>query len=748
MNDHEEGGGRGGVPSRSAKVSRSNVLSRKLNNWAKMTNIESSMTKVLVATRELVEVLNEWSKFHVSENDVSDIYVKVVNEFNMLKHAFTISGIDMSDLQDIPDQLRSILEQTLSNDASKEVLDRYLPNIRETTVNLLQGLKRKQARHRIKVNGEAIQNRQTDPRRHTPTYYRPSTGAAGQSHRFSLVNSRPSTGASNISTSSPSRQLDSPQIPQQVQRLAPPDSIIKDDHESGALQRDSLSKLERREALGRRASKRFSDYNFGKLDANQHNNSRNNTPHHSPNMSLNKLKHGAANNNNNNGELAIVVAPSFEAAQTSPISATKTPAEYICVSPPPQTEVSASGAPVVSRDITLLLRLGDTTKKVVYDGSELTIAAIQLMFMEKFEYTPGQAPFPDILIRDVVSGADYVLEDLADVASSALLSIKPSSAFQDQIISQISELQTQQTLIMEKLSTEQPRVTSAPSGIVSASANLSPIKDYRDQVTCLKADLTSVLSSYDEFTSDITKSIVSLKQSKLTSMPASSLQLERGEMESVTQTLVSQLEELSDLVEDMRVDITQRQVRPAARNLTRVKQESAEAKAKLDALVQQMEERGPVWKEQWETQLQDIIEEQKFLFYTQTLVGDLQKDVEDVIRVFDDVQQCVEILNSQPRPLDVEEPEAVSPLQSRSAMLNQVKALNPDHESRVRAIAKAEEDQVRDRSVKRDEAPDGRFRRELEGFVGDNKLRPIGGVEAIDKTVSQREEQARRQTQV
>ncbi len=50
----------------------------------------------------------------------------------------------------MPELLRNILESTLSQEASVESLEKYLPKIRDIIINLLHGLKRKQQKLRQK----------------------------------------------------------------------------------------------------------------------------------------------------------------------------------------------------------------------------------------------------------------------------------------------------------------------------------------------------------------------------------------------------------------------------------------------------------------------------------------------------------------------------------------------------------------------------------------------------------------------
>ncbi|KAH8735253.1 actin interacting protein 3-domain-containing protein [Ilyonectria robusta] len=115
-----------------------------------LSQIEKSVTHLLVATKQLLETLTQWSRGQATDAQVSDVYVRLGYEFNMACRAFTAINVDTSDLGNVPDLLRHILEATLSQEASSESLEKYLPRIRDIIINLLHGLKRKQQRLRQK----------------------------------------------------------------------------------------------------------------------------------------------------------------------------------------------------------------------------------------------------------------------------------------------------------------------------------------------------------------------------------------------------------------------------------------------------------------------------------------------------------------------------------------------------------------------------------------------------------------------
>ncbi|KAI5279257.1 Bud site selection protein 6, partial [Ascosphaera aggregata] len=134
-----------------ARTSSSSARSsshRNLPHDRQLSQIEKCVGHLLVATKQLLETLTQWSRQQASETEVSDVYVRLGYEFNLACRAFQSIGVDTSDLGPVPDMLRTILEDTLSQEALPESLERYLPRIRDIIINLLHGLKRKQTRLR------------------------------------------------------------------------------------------------------------------------------------------------------------------------------------------------------------------------------------------------------------------------------------------------------------------------------------------------------------------------------------------------------------------------------------------------------------------------------------------------------------------------------------------------------------------------------------------------------------------------
>ncbi|KAL4066066.1 actin interacting protein 3-domain-containing protein [Scleroderma citrinum] len=126
--------------------------------------VESAVTRLLVAIKQLLESLTLWSNLQMSESQISDVYVRLGNDFNAAVAAFASFNIDMSDLMSVPEDLREVLETCLAEDASPENLAIYLPKVRQIITNLLHGLRAKQSMYRRIVSEHQSRQRSSHSR--------------------------------------------------------------------------------------------------------------------------------------------------------------------------------------------------------------------------------------------------------------------------------------------------------------------------------------------------------------------------------------------------------------------------------------------------------------------------------------------------------------------------------------------------------------------------------------------------------
>lgn len=249
-----------------------------------ISTIESTVTRLLIYTKQLLESLTLWSRGQSSEQDVSDVYVALGNEFNVACRSFMDAGIEVMDLGDVPQMLRVVLERALAGEATEDNLDLYLPQIREIIVNLLRQLKHKQnllrhRQYRSHRNSQASASSATSsPNRMSGSRDRAASASARTSDSSGHAAS-PGPGAPSgpyIGYQPPAPPPPPPQAtihpaahhgtptaagpaPAAAPGQAPPTIAVP------ASARDPLAALQRSEALERRASKRYSQYHMSKI---------------------------------------------------------------------------------------------------------------------------------------------------------------------------------------------------------------------------------------------------------------------------------------------------------------------------------------------------------------------------------------------------------------------------------------------------------------------------------------------------
>ncbi|SCV68500.1 BQ2448_621 [Microbotryum intermedium] len=124
--------------------------------------MDSTITRLLVATKQLLEGLARWARGDLSEDAISEVYVKLGNDFNLAVAAFAKENIGMSELLSVPGDLRICLETCLSEEPSQATLERHLPKVRQIIIGLLHGLREKQRLYRD--NSAARRVRETQER--------------------------------------------------------------------------------------------------------------------------------------------------------------------------------------------------------------------------------------------------------------------------------------------------------------------------------------------------------------------------------------------------------------------------------------------------------------------------------------------------------------------------------------------------------------------------------------------------------
>lgn len=400
---------------------------------------------------------------------------------------------------------------------------------------------------------------------------------------------------------------------------------------------------------------------------------------------------------------------------------------------------------------------------------------------------------PEIYIQDPVSGVRHELEDLRDVKDRSVLVLNVEALDevkrhideglgglrrmvegvrtvidgQQAAIQRVSDNQQVTSKEVMKLasapSPATPRVTSfekSPkiNGIRLRSSNLS--KDSSSQmmgIQRMKRDLAVMRQSFSSLVSDMNTSIadVHTKASRVKTMaiegvlPSVDSSTGRAYVNSGKKTLgedseklVDRVDSLQDVVEDLRKDVVTRGVRPLPRQLETVGKNISTVTAELKKMQEYLKREKPIWTKIWEKELQLVCSDRDLLTMQEDLAADLEDDLEKAAQTFALVEQATKQQNLQAGPAGavglrssskgltaIATDQEIDPMKAKDGVLGEVRALQPNHETRLEAIERAE----RARQEVLESRREGAFKKELGNFVEEGRLKKSGGVQEAER---------------
>jgi hypothetical protein len=158
----------------------------------------------------------------------------------------------------------------------------------------------------------------------------------------------------------------------------------------------------------------------------------------------------------------------------------------------------------------------------------------------------------------------------------------------------------------------------------------------------------------------------------------------------------------------------------------------------------------PIWTKIWEKELQLVCEERDQLTMQEDLAADLQDDLEKAAQTFALVEQATKeqaqekangavTLRATSRTLGID--PTVDPVKAKDGVLGEVRALQPNHESRIEAIERAEKARKKELENRRANL----FQKELGAFVQEDKLKKSGGVEEAERLRNAKDDRIRKE---
>ena len=454
---------------------------------------------------------------------------------------------------------------------------------------------------------------------------------------------------------------------------------------------------------------------------------------------------------------------------------------------PESEEFVAEQSPQPGKELTLFLEYKSKIKKFVLpDGSnELSIARLQLAFIEKFAWNTHNngVDLPEIYIQDSVSGVRHELEDLSDIKDRSVLvlnvealdevkrhfddgfgglkkaveGLRSAMDGQKMSIAQWSDRQDAAAKEIARLAALPPAGagSSAPTQVNGIGPIMSS-EAAKAEIASLRRDVTDVRQSLSSFDSNMKSSFATLR-TKADSVKAKAIDVSIPVLEGDTgrsyvlggkktlgedcESIVNRVDDLQDIVEDLRKDVVNRGVRTLPRQLDQVNKDIQLTSKELKKMQDYVKREKPIWTKIWEKELEAVCNEREFLTVQEELMMDLEDDMEKLIQTVALVEQATKQQNSQSntgqlvnlrnttRGLNLEHAD-VDPTKAKDGVLGEVRALQPNHENRLEAIERAEKARQRELENRREQEA---FRRELAEFVKDEKLKKSGGFEELER---------------
>lgn len=484
------------------------------------------------------------------------------------------------------------------------------------------------------------------------------------------------------------------------------------------------------------------------------------------------------------------VEPKVETAsdKAPAVTESKQNESYFQVSPPPTP----------TKDLTLFLQYKSKVKKMVFpDGrDELSIGRLQLAFIEKFSWNTQHngSDLPEIYIQDPVSGVRHELEDLSDVRDRTVLVLNVEALDEvkrhiddgllgiTKIVQEVRDHVSEQAATLQRVSDRQQETTdevnrlalSSPVAVQSADGSKSVVSGPRlsaghaGQIQTFRRDIAILRQTYTNFQTDMEKSMATIRQKagtiKSSASKASMPDMEgdagytyvisgRKKLNSDSDRLVGKVDDLQDLIEDLRKDVVHRGVRPLPRLLEGVSKDLSDLGKELKSMEEYMFEEKPIWTKIWEKELEDVCQGRDELRLMEDLMVDLRDDLEKASETFTLVEQATKEQmkdNGTTQSAGAARQFAkgltnlgnsLNQSAAKEDVLGEVRALQPNHEDRLEAIERAEK--LRQKEL---EGRGGNvLQREIASFVQSGKLKKSGGFEEVERARIAKDERIRRE---
>lgn len=348
-------------------------------------------------------------------------------------------------------------------------------------------------------------------------------------------------------------------------------------------------------------------------------------------------------------------------------------------------------------------------------------------------------------IDAALSGITLELKDLKATMTASRRSMpapamgwSPSTAgVASPTLGQAPFAQRRQSTVMSESSSKPPVSVSIPEHVSGT------LRKYQDEVQSVRRDLAGLRQIYAEYSTDY-KNVLTTMRAQLdrvktiatnkVSGSRAFIDAGKAKLDGRSQDLLTRIEGLMDAVEIMREDVTVRRMRPAPTKMEDLRKQIEASRAELDEVLAYMGTVKPAWKKTWSEELQNVVEEQRFLKHQEELLEEMSEDHREMAAMFENIDELMKKMAPSPGAsgqakngprIGLREyipPEVDRDHQGLSTVMTEVRSLAVDPDRRLKAIQEAE----KAREASRDEKKQNEFAKELGGFVDSKQLRKTG----------------------
>lgn len=188
-------------------------------------------------------------------------------------------------------------------------------------------------------------------------------------------------------------------------------------------------------------------------------------------------------------------------------------------------------------------------------------------------------------------------------------------------------------------------------------------------------------------------------------------------------------------IDEMKEDIIERGSIPTENKMLWVEEQMSEILSGIESLKQFMASVRPLWKDAWEKELQNIVDEQNFLKSQEESIEIAQKDHVQIMSTVNQLHQFIQLRSKGVRrSFKLKEQDARH--SGLKTVMQELIGVEHDSERRIQALEKNQKTRQQELNWR----SNNEFEQELENFVSNERLRKTGGVDEVDRDRRRKDE--------